>query len=248
MSRPSYFRTLVHGVFLEALRRQDGWVLLLFTGLFGAAALSLRVLGLDSPAEATFMLDLGLVLATGMAHLFTLLLAARQLPREIETRTIYPLLARPLPRVTLLTAKGTAAGLCGLFAFLPMFFIVWFTTPHPQPLPAGALIQHLALLGPSLAFTAALGLLLSLLLPGGLALFTGLLLVYGGEPLVRWGAERFAPLYALPRIGALNLVTRYTDGLGTLPADEFTKLLIYALGWTALLVGAAAATFERRSL
>ncbi len=235
-------------VFLELWRRQDAWILLLLMGLFSAVALSARLAGLDTPAAATFMLNLGLSLAGIFAHLLTLLIAVRQFPDEIENRTLYPLLAKPLRRETLVLGKLLACAAGGLLVYALFAALAWAATPRLESYEAATLAQHLALQPFSLAATAAIGLAAGLALPRGVSLLTALLLVFAGERLHQFLAPHSLLANLLPRFGALNLVTRYTDGIGPLGAAGWLALWAYALCWLLGASWLAVGLFRRRAL
>ncbi|MEX2607990.1 MAG: ABC transporter permease [Kiritimatiellia bacterium] len=239
---------LLRGSLLELWRRQDMWILVMLMGLFGLVALGARFTGSHSPAAATFMLDLGYQLAGIFAHFLTVILAVRQIPNEIENRTLYPLLAKPLDRDTLLMGKWLACVLGGLLVYSLFVVIVELVTPRMETYVFATLLQHLAVQPLSIAWAAGLGILLSLCLPRGLALGGSLLLVFASETLFNWLRDSISLVHALPRFGALNLATRYTDGAGALTAAEFLFLVVYPLLWTLFCLGTARELFRRRAL
>ncbi|GAB4314145.1 MAG: hypothetical protein Kow0059_05740 [Candidatus Sumerlaeia bacterium] len=251
---------IMRRVALELLRRKDAWVLLILMALFAAGVIVFRMVGIEAPATGTFLLNLGLTLAWFAAHLLTLLLAVRQIPEEIEQRTIYPLLARPLERATLLAGLWTACTASGVLCLAVLFAMAWLGVPKMEPYDAGLLAQLLALQAVSLAMMAALAMLASLIVPRGVALVAlAALLVGGGQALdllreraagvneaaaaaVRWGAAY------VPDFSQLNLITRYTDGIGPLSAWEFAGLAAQGMIFTAAALVVAAAVFRRRNL
>ena len=79
------------------------------------------------------------------ATLLTLFLAARQIPDEIEHRTIYPLLARPLSRDVYILGKWVACTLVGLAVFAALFVLGWLPVPKMEPYSGALLGQVIAL-------------------------------------------------------------------------------------------------------
>jgi len=90
--------TVGKGVIIELIRRKDLYVLGMLMVVFCIGAVSARAAGIKEAATGTFLLNLGMTLSYIFAHLLTLVLAVRQVPSEIENRTIYPILARPVTR------------------------------------------------------------------------------------------------------------------------------------------------------
>jgi ABC-type transport system involved in multi-copper enzyme maturation permease subunit len=236
------------GVLLELWRRQDAWILLLLMLVFSLIAIGARLTGIHTPAAGTFMLNLGITLAGFFAHLLTILIAVRQFPDEIENRTLYPLLAKPIQRDTLVLGKWFACSLGGLGVFVLFFLIAWFASPHLETYKTTTLLQHLALQSFSIAAAAALALAAGLALPRGLSLTTTLALVFFGERLFQFLVTRSPLAHLLPRFGILNLATRYTDGVPAPAPVEFLALLLYALLWTTLGLTLTRSLFQRRPL
>lgn len=239
---------ILRGTLLELWRRQDVWILTLLMGVFTVIALGARFTGEATPATGTFMLNLGMSLAVMFSHGLTVLLAARQFPTEIENRTLYPLLAKPLTRDHLLLGKWLACSLGGIATFLAFHMIALLVSPPAEPYAAGMHLQHVLAQFVSIPWAAALAIALSLCLPRALALVTSLLLVFGGEALFRWLENRVFAAHALPRFGAMNLATRVTDGIAPLGGAALFTMLGYGLFWTTLCLLAARTLWIRRAL
>jgi ABC-type transport system involved in multi-copper enzyme maturation permease subunit len=115
---------IAKGVWLEALRRKEIYVIVAVTCLFILALAQLRFFGLESLNK--FYREVALKIMGGAAGLTVIVLGARQLPREFQSRTIYPLLARPINRSTFLLGKqlGVAgAGIFCLVLFLSLYIL-----------------------------------------------------------------------------------------------------------------------------
>lgn len=245
------------GVFIELLRRKDLYVLGTFMLLFVLAVGVVRLVGIENAATATFLLNLGLTLASFSAHLLTLLLTARQMPDEVENRTLYPLLAKPLERRHLLAGKWGAATLSGILVYGCLFLLAWGFTPKMETYHPLLLLQMLALQAVSLGMLASLALCGSLFLPRAvnLVLLGGLLI--GGDGVVglvraQWGKAGGRLMDGLlayvPQFANLNLTVRYTDGIGPLPAVEFLAAAACGLIFGLFALQLASWQFERRAL
>ncbi len=245
---PRPARLIARGVLTELWRRQDLWILVLLMGVFALVAISARVIGIENPASGTFMLNLGISLSSIFAQMLTLIVSVRQFPDEIEQRTLYPLLAKPLERGTLLLGKWIACTAGGTAVFALFFLIAWLASPHMEAYVPGTLLQHLLLQPLALAWVAALGIACSLSLPRGLSLLASGALVFAGGALCRVLQEKTALAHLLPRLDALNLATRYTDGIAPLPPAAWVAGFLYALLWTVACLGASHLLFRRRPL
>jgi ABC-type transport system involved in multi-copper enzyme maturation permease subunit len=241
-------RLVIRATLLEALRRKDAWVLGILMGAYALVALGARLGGGTDASAATFMLNLGLSLSVLFAHLLTVLLAGRQFPDEIENRTLYPLLARPVTRRSLLLGKWIAGGLVGLVTLAAFALLAWGVAPRAQAMSPLTGMQFFAALPFSLFWASALAILLSLWLPRASALSAGLVLVMLGERLATWTRDVPVLAHLLPRFGALNLATRLTDGAPPLAGGEFLVLILYATVWTLLCVELSIHLFQRRGL
>ena len=248
-SVPHQVGCVMKGSLLELWRRQDVWILFLLMGVYTMVALGARITGDGTLASGTFMLNLGISLAGYFANGFTALIAIRQFPDEIENRTIYPLLAKPLTRDSLLIGKWCACFVGGSLAFLAFHLIALVVSPASEPISGTLHLQYLLLQFLSLGWIAAAGLLLSLILPRSLGLGILLLMYAGGESLFQWGESREVALrYLLPRFGSLNVATRLTDGIPALKAAEVGSMILYAVAWALFCFLLARHSLLRRSL
>ncbi|MFU8779487.1 MAG: ABC transporter permease subunit [Kiritimatiellia bacterium] len=252
LPRVTAIRLIGRGVWLELLRRQDLYVCGMVMLVFLLGVLVMRIVGIENPATGTFMLNMGMGLATICAHVLLLLLAIRQFPSEIENRTLYPLLARPVRRADLVLAKWLAVAGCGMVVYGILAGLAWVSVPkletyHPVMLSQMLLLQLL-----SLGLLAALGILFSLIMPRGMALLVGGGLYFTGAGLRRLagqagGWRRFFAGY-VPDFGTLDLTTRYTDGIAPLGGGDLIALLGYAVVLLLVCVAVAMFVFERRRL
>lgn len=232
---------------LDLGRRHDLAVAGIFLFLLGLLLAAARVVGLENPATGTFLMNLSLTLVVGLAQAMTLWLAARQFPEELENRTLYPLLARPIRRAEVLVGKWMACSLAGIGLYAAMTLVVWVLAPHLEPYDEWTGAQMVALQVPVLMTVAAWSMALSLLLPKGPAILVAGVFVFAVGPLARLG-DVFWLVRLLPDVSRLDLVLRYTDGIGPLSAREGILLATSALIWTLLGLTAGAHLFARKKL
>jgi Cu-processing system permease protein len=258
---PHWFRAHVligRGVFLETLRRKDLYVLIILCLLYVMGILVINLVGIENPETANFIQNLGMSLAWFFAHILVLLNAARQVPDDLENRTIFPLLAKPLKRSQYLLGKWGAVTLSGVLSLFIFLFFGWLLVPGQTGNSAALLMQALALYILSLALFSALGLFLSLVIPKSVNMILLAILVFLGSNLIdlirvhvrniRFGEIINWFLYYIPDFSLFNLTTRYTDGIGPLSLAEFAGLLVYGVVMTAFALYLAVKIFRRRQL
>jgi len=147
-------------ILIEALRRKDIYVVALLAGVTIAAVGLLRFFGL--PALHKFFREIALFVMNWSTMIIVILLTARQLPREFESRTIYPLLAKPITRLHFLLGKLLGALLAAALAYA--LFMLFFSIGQlriGQPLVWPTFFQMLYLHFLALAIVGALTLMLS---------------------------------------------------------------------------------------
>ncbi len=245
-------------VMLQLIRRQEFYVLFILMGLFLVGVMSVSVVGIEEAATATFLLNLGMSVAYYAALVLTVILSARQIPDEIEKRTLYPLLAKPVDRATLYLGKWLACSVSGMGVYIILFLMGWLAVPKMEDHSEVLLTQTLLLQLLSITMLSGLGLLLSLLVPRGINIV--ILLLWAGfgskfiglsrakaagslvEDIVRWITAY------VPDFSKFNLATRYTDGVAPLGAGEFAVLFAYGLFLTLWCLLPGILLFRRQRL
>lgn len=246
---------IMRGVYIEMVRRREFYVLLLLMALFVFGVIVVNLVGIENAATATFLLNLGMSFSCIAVHILVLLTAARQLPSEMETRSLYPLLAKPLLRSQYILGKWLAVAATGFAVLILLLLCAWIPVPKLQSYNSTLLEQMVVLQGVSLAMIAALALLFSLFLPKGVNIALTVLLYLGGDRiagLIRSQAGKHGFVnwisYYIPNFADLNLVTRYTDGVSAVPNGEFFQLLLYGVLCTIVALSLAMVIFQRRPL
>ena len=161
-------------ILIEAVRRKDLYVVaflsivvLSFVGVF-------RFFGIRELHK--FFRDVSLFVMNWATMIIVILLAARQLPREFESRTIYPLLAKPVSRLHFLLGKFLGTLLAAVIAyaiFMGFFFLGQWRIGVPVRWPIFLQMVYLHLLG--MAIMCALTLMLSTLMTYSATLTVALL-------------------------------------------------------------------------
>ncbi|MCA9446334.1 MAG: ABC transporter permease subunit [Candidatus Omnitrophica bacterium] len=106
---------IAKSVLIEAVRRKEIYVIVLMA--VGVILMTGTVKFFGYEGMNKFYRDVSLKIMNITAALTVVVLAARQLPREFEKRTIYPLLAKPVGRSTFLAGKFLGVVLAGAFCY-----------------------------------------------------------------------------------------------------------------------------------
>ena len=245
-------------VFIETMRRREIYVLLILALVFLLGILVMNILGIENPATGTFLLNLGMSMSYFFALLLTLISASRQIPSEMENRTIYPLLAKPLKRSHLYLGKWAAVSLSGFCILVVLLTLSWFSIPKMESYHSGVLVQAVVLYFISMFLLASLAMLFSLLMPKGMNLVISAIIVFGGSRITallraRSAGSEFGKIVKwissyIPDFSKLNLTTRYTDGIVPVGSGEFLGLILYGVLFTIVFIITGATIFQRRSL
>lgn len=109
-------RATITASLLEGIRRKDLYVMLTLTVLMAVGAYSFNFFGVSG--LEIFVKDMTFSCVGLFATIIGVITAARQIPDEVERRTIYPLLARPVTRWQLMVGKFAAAWVTLTLSFL----------------------------------------------------------------------------------------------------------------------------------
>lgn len=249
---------ICRGVFIEAVRRREIFVVLLFAGLFVVGAITARMMGTESDAAAAFILNLGLSLVWIMGMVLAILIGARQFPDELETRSLYPLLAKPVQRHQYIVGKWLATSLAAGATVLVLNALSVAASPWPAGLSPALLAQAVILELFAISAAAAIALALSIRLPKSLTVVITGLLVFAAAPLMSLLLSRIAPGPArsaaqwvagyVPNISRLDLLNGFSAGAGALGFSDMLSLMAYGAVLTLFSLAVATVLLERRSL
>ncbi len=148
-------------VLKELYRRKDAYVLFIVTVLICLVMASVNVFNDDKIVR--YLKELCLLLIWICSLVIAITTTARQIPMERESRTLFPLLAKPLTRTELLLGKFLGCWLaCGLalLCFYSFFAVLAGSREHQWPL-----VNYLQAAGLHWAF---LGVVVALALLGSL--------------------------------------------------------------------------------
>ena len=251
-------KALVRLSFLELWRRND---------IFGLLILGLALmvpLSMASPFGAAgasrYLDEMALLLLWGFSLFIALGAGQRLFPPEFDSRTIYPLLAKPISRGRLLVGKYLGA-VCASWSALAFFYVLFvgsvllrgggFAAELPQAIILHfafvALAVSVSLLG-SLLMTASANLTLSSVVLVGMFFFGCRLPVYADSVsgALSW-LVKLAYVIA-PHAEFFDMRQRLIHGWGAVEPLVFIVVIAYAFVYVSLLLGAAAMALKRKKL
>jgi len=234
-------------VWLEFLRRKDVYVLFVLLGTLLGAIVSLDIFGLGGTVR--YVTDAGLLLGWLFSIVIAISASARQLPREESRGTIYPLLAKPLKRTTLLLGKWlgcwSAVVLATACFYLLLAIVVLLKGGALAPIATfQAFLLHAALLGILTALSLAFSTRASF---GAAAAFSAVVAgaAFAIVPAVpriithATGISRsllLALYFAMPHFELFDLRQRLVHTNTSAPWGAVLEVLLYGLCWTALFM------------
>lgn len=256
-------------IWIEAVRRREIYAIVLISVGLILGARSLNFFGLEGFTK--FYREVALRTMNVATSLTVILLAARQLPREFESRTIYPLLAKPLGRWTFLLGKFVGVLLAGIFCYL-LFMVVFLSGLLVQKVEFNWVLfgQFVYLQFWSFAILASLTCMLSLLLNVDAAVTVSLIVYLSSQVFLNLmstlydyvGAVQQAAIvalhYLIPQLTLFDASAKVVHS-ATLPGGTTVlwpslapwalfALTIYAAAYSALYLGIAYLLFRRRPL
>ena len=251
-------KALVKLSFIELWRRNDIFALV----LLGLALMMQLTIATHFGAEGAsrYLDEMALLLVWGFSLFIALGAGQRLFPPEFESRTIYPLLAKPISRGRLLVGKyiGAVAASWSALAFCYVLFVAsvlvrggGFSSELPQAIALHfafvALAVAVSLLG-SLIVTASANLSLSAIVLVGMFFFGRRLPEYaeGLNPALAWVVKT---IYAIaPHAEFFDMRQRLIHGWGAVDGSVFVVVLAYAVVYVAILLSLASFALGRKRL
>lgn len=239
--------TIAKAVFFDSIRRRILLAVLVFAGVMVAMIPSLPDYGLG--VEKAVFGEIALAVTFSASLIVTLGLAVTRVPAEVERRTAYPVLARPVGRWQYLvgTWLGTFAMIGVLVATFAVIDIavgmVVYGTPL-WPLAIGAFGIWLEM-GVVAAFGVAVSTVVS---PVTAIVAEAAFLLIGHSKATLMGEEGALALKAFyPSLDAFNVVAPVTHGDGV-PPLYLASMLVVFFGIVGFLLIVGSVLFKGRDL
>ena len=250
---------IARNTFREAVRDRVLYNLIAFALLLSGAAIFVGQISID--IERLVVINLGLTAVSLFGVVIAIFIGIGLVSKEIEKRTLYTVLSRPVRRWEFIVGKffGLAGTLVvntffmaiGVFAAL-LYVAHRFSAPDRSILLAlyFIVLEFLIICALSLLFSSFSSPLLS-------AIFAFSLFVIGSfaddlrgfaeltHGLTRWIAISAA--YVVPNFSALNVISAVAHQ-NTVSAQLIVQNTLYALFYTAMALSGAVLIFERRNL
>lgn len=253
----------VAGVVIKELyRRKDFYVLFILTVLITVLMWFMNFF--NDEHIVRFIKEICLVLIWISALVISVTTAARQIPAERESRTIFPLLAKPISRWQVLVGKFLgcwAASGVALLVFYVFFGLVSVSREHTLPIGAylDAVWLHWQMLGIVIALTLFGSVVLSLAANVTMMFIVtlGILFVGGHLHMVAGRmAEPSASLltfiyFLIPHLELFNvtdLIIHNWSGMDLPSLADVLLATVYGLCYMAFFLLAACLVFRRKAL
>jgi len=243
---------------LEAIRRKDIYVMLILSGIIIVVTGIFNAFGV--PELQKFMIDVSLTIINIFTIIIAVLVSARQLPYELEHRTLYPMLAKPVGRFQFLMGKFT-----GIMGMSTMALLIFFAVASIVFIAFGislraAFFQYIYLRWISLFLICSMTLCLSLVLTHAANVTTALLICMGASMFTRtitivhdslgpWQQKLIGAAYWIfPHLDLFDISKRVIHGWIPAPAWALVAMTLYALIYTAIFLGLGYLRFRRLPL
>lgn len=248
-------------VLTEAVRRKEIYVIVILSVILIAAVMTVDFFKIEGLTK--FYREIALKIMSISTAITCIILSARQLPREFSNRTIYPLLAKPVSRVSYILGKLTGVMLSAVFCFaLFMTIFVLGTLYLGAPIHWTLFLQFIYLQMIQMLILATLSFWLSLLFNLDAAITTGILFYGTSSVLTSAGlflydfSDRFGQIaltimnYVLPQLTLFDLSAKniHAEVWTPLPFGVLIQLTLYGLFFSGLYWSFAYFCFRRKPL
>jgi ABC-type transport system involved in multi-copper enzyme maturation permease subunit len=250
---------IARNTFREAVRDRVLYNLIAFALLMSGAAILVGQISVG--IERLVVINLGLTAISLFGTVIAILVGISLVSKEIEKRTLYTVLSRPVRRWEFIAGKffGLAGTLVvnTIFMAIGVFGALLYVSHHFEKADGGILVALYFIVLQFLIVTALSMLFSSFSSPVLAAVFAFCLFVIGtfatdlrgfaamSQGLTRWLTT--AAAYVVPNISALNVISAAAHG-----EPIASRLVIYnsayALLYTVMAICGAVLIFERRNL
>jgi ABC-type transport system involved in multi-copper enzyme maturation permease subunit len=253
-------RTLVvsSNVFREVIRDR----VLYLIGFFAVAfiAVSSLIPAVAAGNEDKIIIDVGLAAINLLGLVITVFVGTSLVNKEIEKRTVYVLIAKPVSRAEFIVGKhwGLSAVLAVLIAAMTAIFVAILSAKQ-IPYPIGSLLLTAVFQFLELSLIAGIAILFGVFTSSLLAMMLTVAVYLMGNfsrDLVTLGNLAENPgirqmtqnLYlVLPDLSRFNLKNEAIYGMSLLPQPlDLLGSAVYGLVWTGLVLAIAIVIFSRR--
>lgn len=257
---------IAKSVLIEAVRRREIYAIVLVSTLLIGAVMTIDFFEISGLTK--FYREIALKVMSIATALTVIVLAARQLPREFESRTIYPLLAKPIGRGTFLAGKLLGIMLAAVFCyalFMSVYLAGTLYLEHTLSIiPWALFLQYLYLQLLQMLVLATLGFWLSMIMNLDAAITIGAVLYAlattflsivtflidapGMTAVGRW--VLLICLYIIPQLTLFDLSDKAVHAEAYAPLDFMTMVYVslYGLFFAVVFFSFSMISFRGRAL
>lgn len=245
---------------LDLVRKKDFYVLLIFMLVLMAALSSQSFFNIEGISQ--YIKDFGYTTVMLFSFIIAVTFSAKQIPAEIESRTVYPFLAKPVKRSTLIAGKFLGGVLVSVAAF-SLYYLVFviYCAGKGQGVTSVLVVQGYFLGVLFLCLVSMMAVFFSIFLTFS-ANVTVLFLIYffvsnfsdilrnsiiyakGGVSSILQGSI----FYMLPHFEFFDMRIRITHGWDPLSWPIFFGICVYTVLYCGILFYFASLGFKRKSL
>lgn len=185
-----------------------------------------------------------------MIYIFSVIIAvsfaSRQIPMELESKSIYPLLSHPIGRGEFIIGKFTGVGIISVLSFTCFYivFVISLLVRKDYSTPLVLLLEGYYLQILLLFFLSSFAILLSLFLTPPANIIVTLLVYFGNT----WFGGSIPGYIYLPHLELFDLKEKIIHSLDIVPGWVILFLTIYAICYTVLFLCLARFIFRKRNL
>ena len=260
MKSAAGYKTLTIGwaSLLEAIRRKDIYVMLILSGIVIAVTGIFNAFGV--PELHKFMMDVSLTIINIFTIVIAVIVSARQLPYELEHRTLYPMLAKPIGRFQFLIGKFAgvveiSAVALLMFSIVAGIVFVGFGIPLTTTFFEYIYLRWISLflicamtLCLSLVLTQAANVVVSLLICFGAAIFSRTVVIVHTSLNPLQQKLIGAAYWIFPHMDLFDMSKRVIHGIEPSPVWALAGMTLYALIYTSIFLGLGYLRFRRQPL
>ncbi len=270
MNQIRQIRLVARTIWIEAIRSREIYAIVIVAVALIAGTRLINFF--DVGGLSKFYQEVALKTMNVATSLTVILLAARQLPREFENRTLYPLLAKPVSRLTFLLGKffGVMCAAAFCYALFMIIFLIGQVTTGASF--SGVLFAQFVYLQMwNFSVLAALAYMLSLVFNVDAAITISSLLYLGSQIFMSLMSYIYDYLDAfqqkilvglhffIPQLTLFDasgkVVHAFPGGAGEagqiwppIAAWAIIQLTLYGMAYTALFLAGTHLQFRRRAL
>lgn len=247
-------------VIKELYRRKDFYVLFVLTALITLLLGSVNFF--DDKRIIRYLKEICLLLIWVSSLVIAILTAGRQIPSEKESRTIFPLLAKPVSRAQMILGKFLGCWFaCGVALLVFYLFFIVLSATHDPEFSTLTCIKALWLHWMCLAIIIAMALFGSIVFTSVSAnatiiFFTTIGILLVGGHLNTAAVDLTEPIrsivsalyYAIPHLEWFDVRDLVVHDRNVVQFIPFLGATAYAGVYTALLLGLTMRLFKRKNL